>query len=442
MDALYQRDLDEFGGDDANQEVPPPPASDPTQHPSWSSPESESPPLSESPPPQSLAPPEFSQQREDYAEPPSPIDLHNASIGAQSHASVGSIGEDIDVNSQGLVEETLERRRRRLDTVRPLAALPGWPAHSLCAAGVGPWLDAWSPSGALHPSRHTVAAQQPAPRNSRLQPALLRTVAPPLLSRAALHHRLGRERGVLGVLIIDSEGRVIRTTMDERTVAKCAPACNPVPAACSPACPGYSLVHLAPGTPARCSSSYSEPTASSACQLRRNTLEPQAGCVEVQAGCVGVQAGCVGVPAGCVGVPAGCMRVQAGCVGLQAGCVGLHGWVCGGARLQRSRGVVGLTARYGQSANARSLPTRPTRCPSSPLAGSGRPSGPLGGSALAAWDAGERLLCGLRFHGKTRCHRFPLERPGLTPDDRLSMLCALAGPHAPSWRRRSRPHAA
>ena len=140
MDALYQRDLDEFGGDDANQEVPPPPASDPTQHPSWSSPESESPPLSESPLPQSLAPPEFSQQREDYAEPPSPIDLHNASIGAQSHASVGSIGEDIDVNSQGLVEETLER--------------------------------------------------------------------------------LNRVRGVLGVLILDGAGTVIRTTMEDKAVAK------------------------------------------------------------------------------------------------------------------------------------------------------------------------------------------------------------------------------
>lgn len=84
MDALYQRDLDEFGGDDANQEVPPPPASDPTQHPSWSSPESESPPLSESPPPQSLAPPEFSQQREDYAEPPSPTNCTMRRL-ARSH---------------------------------------------------------------------------------------------------------------------------------------------------------------------------------------------------------------------------------------------------------------------------------------------------------------------------------------------------------------------
>mmetsp|Transcript_22153 Transcript_22153/g.45236 ORF Transcript_22153/g.45236 Transcript_22153/m.45236 type:complete len:205 (-) Transcript_22153:130-744(-) len=116
-------------------------------------PPSDSPPPSEPPPPPPLsvsepAPPEFSQQttmdglahEDTYAnmEPPSPMDPHAQSLGMQS--SVGSIREDIDVNSQGLVEETLER--------------------------------------------------------------------------------LGRVRGVLGVLILDSEGTVIRTTMDERSVSK------------------------------------------------------------------------------------------------------------------------------------------------------------------------------------------------------------------------------
>ena len=70
--------------------------------------------------------------------PPSPMDHLAAS--AASMQSMGSIGEDIDVNSQGLVEETLER--------------------------------------------------------------------------------LSRVRGVLGVLILDGSGAVIRTTMDERAVAK------------------------------------------------------------------------------------------------------------------------------------------------------------------------------------------------------------------------------
>ena len=78
--------------------------------------------------------------RDEYLEPPSPMDPHCASMGGQSHASIGSIGEDIDVNSQGLVEETLER--------------------------------------------------------------------------------LNRVRGVLGVLILDGAGTVIRTTMEDKAVAK------------------------------------------------------------------------------------------------------------------------------------------------------------------------------------------------------------------------------
>ena len=50
--------------------------------------------------------------RDEYTAPPSPMDPHCASMGGQSHASLGSIGEDIDVNSQGLVEESLERLSR------------------------------------------------------------------------------------------------------------------------------------------------------------------------------------------------------------------------------------------------------------------------------------------------------------------------------------------
>ena len=144
---------DEYAGDEYGAPVPPNSSEPPLHlHPSELPPHP-----SESPPPPSepalplaeLAvappPPEFSQQavpsaRDEYMEPPSPIDPHCASMGAQSHASIGSIGEDIDVNSHGLVEETLER--------------------------------------------------------------------------------LGRVRGVLGVLILDSAGTVIRTTMDDRTVAK------------------------------------------------------------------------------------------------------------------------------------------------------------------------------------------------------------------------------
>mmetsp|Transcript_30805 Transcript_30805/g.73091 ORF Transcript_30805/g.73091 Transcript_30805/m.73091 type:complete len:245 (+) Transcript_30805:48-782(+) len=97
-------------------------------------------------PPPPPPPHEFSQQagppgeRDEYMEPPSPMDPHCASMGGQSHASIGSIGEDIDVNSHGLVEETLER--------------------------------------------------------------------------------LSRVRGVLGVLLLDGAGTVIRTTMEDRAVAK------------------------------------------------------------------------------------------------------------------------------------------------------------------------------------------------------------------------------
>jgi hypothetical protein len=175
----------EFGGDEYGGAAAPPPPSEPPLH---LHPSELSPPRSESPPPPpsepalppaGLAigddygggdqlngedyygngagvvdygtaapppPPEFSQQagppaaRDEYMEPPSPMDPHCASMGGQSHASIGSIGEDIDVNSQGLVEETLER--------------------------------------------------------------------------------LSRVRGVLGVLILDGGGAVIRTTMEDQAVAK------------------------------------------------------------------------------------------------------------------------------------------------------------------------------------------------------------------------------
>ena len=76
-------------------------------------------------------------------EPPSPIDPLAASAASMGGRSVGSncsIQEDLDVNTSGLVEETMER--------------------------------------------------------------------------------LSRVRGVLGVMIIDSEGRVVRTTMDDKAAAQ------------------------------------------------------------------------------------------------------------------------------------------------------------------------------------------------------------------------------